>query len=350
MRISKASVLACLAFDLVTATGSWAGEDEDVGPLVRALWLVQRHGRPEAVDPGNDQRLKGVLAKAMDKQGVLAAEGVKDVMEPAAFSKLAGTDGRLDPAEVRDALEAETPGSRRRLFPQVAAHAAYLSTTFDMIDEAHRQAGARLVDWIVANDRPGRPLEVTVICTGNTRRSTLGAVMGNIAAGFYGMPEVRFHSGGTAPTAINPRTLATLRAIGVEIEAAGTEAPRGEPQTPNPTYRIRWGESGDAVGEMWEFSKRYTDPSNPREGFAALMVCGEADASCPAVRGASVRIAMPYLDPKIYDGGAYETRKYAERRDDIGRLMMAVLMQARNRLARPAVRSSTDQPLHPTSH
>jgi hypothetical protein len=338
MRTSKASVVAWLAIALATATGSWAGEGGDVGPLVRALWLVQRHGRPEAVDPGNDQRLKGLLAKAMDKQGGLTAQGIRDMMEPATFSRLAGTDGRLDPAEVCGALEAEVPGSRRRLLPGVAAHAAYLTTTFDMIDEAHREAGARLVDWIVANYRPGRPLEATMICTANTRRSTLGAVMGNIAADFYGMPEIRFHSGGTAPTAINPRTLAALRAIGVAIEAAGTEAPRGEPQTPNPVYRIRWGGPGDAGAEMLEFSKRYADPSNPREGFAALMVCGEADASCPAVRGASVRIAMPYLDPKIYDEGAYETLKYAERRDDIGRLMMAVLMQARNRLARPEAR------------
>jgi hypothetical protein len=35
---------------------------------------------------------------------------------------------------------------------------------------------------------------------------------------------------------------------------------------------------------------------------------------------------------------ASEMRKYAERRDDISRLMLAVMMQARNRLAREAVR------------
>ena len=42
---------------------------------------------------------------------------------------------------------------------------------------------------------------------------------------------------------------------------------------------------------------------------------------------------MPYLDPKIYDDGAYEAAKYAERRDDIGRLMLSVMMQARGELA-----------------
>jgi arsenate reductase len=45
---------------------------------------------------------------------------------------------------------------------------------------------------------------------------------------------------------------------------------------------------------------------------------------------------MPYLDPKIYDGGAYESAKYAERRDDIGRLMLAVMAQARGVLTTSA--------------
>ena len=63
------------------------------------------------------------------------------------------------------------------------------------------------------------------------------------------------------------------------------------------------------------------------------MVCGEADAACPFVKGAALRVSMPYLDPKIYDGGAYESAKYAERRDDMGRLMLSVMMQARQRIA-----------------
>ena len=56
--------------------------------------------------------------------------------------------------------------------------------------------------------------------------------------------------------------------------------------------------------EATEFSKHYGDPANPQQGFAALMVCGEADAACPFVKGAALRVSMPYLDPKIYDGGA----------------------------------------------
>jgi hypothetical protein len=252
-------------------------------------------------------------------------------MDPSTFAKLAGDDDHLTPAEVKNCLEAEVPESRKALNPRIAAHADLLTTSFDMIDETHREAGEKLVDSIVKRYKPGQPLHLTVICTGNSRRSILGATMGNIAAAYFGMPEIRFHSGGTAPTAFNPRTVACLKEIGVEVEPTGSEAPRGEPKTANPIYSVRWGAGMEAT----EFSKSYFDAGNPQHEFAALMVCGEADAACPVVKGAAVRISMPYLDPKIYDDGAYETLKYAERRDDIGRLMLCVMMHVRNRLSQP---------------
>ena len=32
---------------------------------MRSLWLVQRHGSPEALDPKNDRRVKAALSKAL---------------------------------------------------------------------------------------------------------------------------------------------------------------------------------------------------------------------------------------------------------------------------------------------
>ena len=327
--------LAAGAALFLASSGASPPDKGDVGPLVRALWLVQRHGTAEAADPRNDSRTKGSLYKALGKEGILTPIGVQGLMEPESFSKLAGPDERLAPAEVRRAVEADVPESRRRLSPKVLAHADLLTTSFDRIDEPHREAGETLAAWIAENDKPGQALHVTVICTGNSRRSILGATMGNVAAAYHGFPEVRFHSGGTAPTAFNPRTIAALRDIGIEVEPTGTEAPRGEPKTANPVYQVRWGQPGgpsDPGFETTEFSKVYSDKSNPQAGFAALMVCGEADAACPFVKGASLRISMPYLDPKIYDDSIYEATKYAERRDDMGRLMLSVFLRVRQRL------------------
>ncbi|MHC5540464.1 low molecular weight phosphatase family protein [Singulisphaera rosea] len=311
-----------------------AAPESDPGPLVRALWLVQRYGTAEAVDPANDQRLKVALFKALGKEGELTQPELGGWMKPETFEQLAGDDSRLDSAEIRSVTNV-VPESRGRLLPSVRGHADRLTTSFDMVDVEHRLAGRTLADWIAEHYRPGQPLHITVVCTGNSRRSILGATMGNVAAAYYGMPEVRFHSGGTAPTAFNGRTVEALKAIGVEIEPTGKDAPRGDQQTANPIYRVRWGtpSAAEPTYESIEYSKHYDDPANPQRGFAALMVCSEADSGCPIVKGATLRVSMPYLDPKIFDDGAYEAAKYAERRDDMGRLMLAVMMQARQRLA-----------------
>jgi hypothetical protein len=303
-------------------------ETSDVGPLVRCLWLLQQYGTPEAQRPANDQRVKATLSNALAKDKVITLSELGSFMSAEVFKKLAGSDGSLDADDIARAVAAATPSSRAKLIPKLKSHADYLTTTFDLIDEAHRGAGEKLARWIATIYKAGQPLHVTVVCTGNSRRSILGSSMGNLAAAYFGMPEIRFHSGGTTPTAFNSRTVEALKEIGFTVEPTGSEAVRGEPKTTNPIYRVTWGDGF----ETQEFSKHYADSHNPQEGFAALMVCSEADAACPFVKGASLRVSMPYLDPKIYDDGSYQAAKYAERRDDIGRLMLSVMVQVRGEL------------------
>jgi hypothetical protein len=296
---------------------------------------VQHYGTALAVDPASDRALKGAVVKALGKDGSMAYANLSAFMSSERFSKLAGSDGRLQPDEIKLALDAAAPESRSRLLPRVREHAAFLTTSFDLIDSEHRSSAEKLVDWIVKNYQAGRNLDVLALCTANSRRSLMGATMGNIAADYFGMPEIRFHSGGTASSALNYRAINALKEIGVEIEPTGKEAERGEPQTKNPVYMVRWGKMGSPgmrSPEALEFSKVYSDPINPQQGFAALVVCGEADAACPIVKGAGVRISAPFLDPKMYDGGSYETAKYVERRDDMGRFMLSVMLQVRARL------------------
>ena len=115
------SLIAALALASGPASGS------DVGPLVRALWLVQRYGTAEAVDPANDQRVKGVLFKALGKEGELTLSEVGGFMEPDTFNKLAGSDDRIGPEEIKHAVEAAVPESRSRLLPRVREHADSLT-------------------------------------------------------------------------------------------------------------------------------------------------------------------------------------------------------------------------------
>ena len=339
LRTACACMVAIIALAGVTHPGIRAAVPRDSGEpgiFVRALWLVQRFGTAEAIDPRRDSRTKGAVAKALGKESVLTLAGAKSLMDGATFNKLAGADGILDPAEVRMALEADLPLTRSRLLPRVRSQAEFLTTSFDMIDGPHCAAGERLGEWIAANYSAGQPLHVVVVCTGNSRRSILARRWATSPPPTMVSPRSISRAAGPPLRRSTPARWPPLRKSESRSRRPALSAPRGEAATANPVYQVRWGRpgvSGEPQLETTEFSKRFSDPSNPQSGFAALMVCSEADEACPVVKGASVRISMPYLDPKIYDGSAVESAKYAERRDDIGRLMLAVMMQARHRLA-----------------
>ncbi len=225
---------------------------------------------------------------------------------------------------------------REFLFPKVQSKCDLLSAQSALISPAHLDGSERLFQAIVSQYVPGEELGVIVICTGNSRRSMLAATLGNIAAAYHGIAELRFYSGGTNPSAFNLRTIRTLKELGVVIEPLNENATVGDAGEVNPKYMISWGNlprMGVNRFEIKEFSKIYSDSHNPAKSFLALLVCDEADGSCPNVPGASQRIAMPFQDPKSFDGSELEAIKYSERRDEIGRIMLSIVLKAKHHLA-----------------
>ena len=225
---------------------------------------------------------------------------------------------------------------REFLFPKVRVQCDLLSAQNSLISPIHFDGSERLFQAIVSQHIPGVELGVIVICTDNSRRSMLAATMGNIAAAYHGIPELRFYSGGTNPSAFNPRTIRTLEEVGVVIQPTKENATVGDAGEVNPVYMVSWGNlprMGVNRFEIKEFSKIYSDPYNPDKAFVALLVCDEADGSCPNVPGASQRIAMPFQDPKSFDGSDLESAKYSERRDEIGRVMLSIVLKAKRYLA-----------------
>lgn len=298
------------------------------GLYIQTLWLLQRHGTAAATHIEHDTRLKSSIAAALAKDNVITRDELGVYMSHATFQSLARDDDLLDGDDILQAVTAAVPPSRAKLHAAVRNHAEYLTTSFDMIDASRYEAIRQLANWIVVNYREGERLDIVLVCTGNSRRSILGSSLGNLAAAYYGLTDIRFYSGGTDPTAFNPRTIQSLQSIGFQIEAIDQEAPRGKDQQPNPIYRLGWGADLDDL----EFSKHYADAKNPKKGFAAVMVCNEADSDCPRVTGAALRLSMPYEDPKTYDGSSFEQLKYAERRDDIGRTLFSVMCQVKREL------------------
>jgi len=156
-------------------------------------------------------------------------------------------------------------------------------------------------------------VRLVFICTHNSRRSHLSQIWAQTAAGRYGVAGVETFSGGTEATAFNPRAVTALRRAGFTIPEPEAGA--------NPRYQVR---CHAEAPPLVCFSKVYGDASNPRSDFYAVMTCSQADQNCPVVAGAAQRIALPFDDPKAFDGTLEEAAQYDERCRQIAREMLFI--------------------------
>ena len=225
----------------------------------------------------------------------------------------------------------EQPELQSKTFPAITNHLKSIATDGKSIASIHEKAQKELAKVIVEQYQQGKELSIILVCTGNSRRSMMGAAMGNASAAYYGLSDLRFYSGGTTPSAFNSRSIRALKEIGFKIEPTGEKAKLGPNGEDNPFYQVSWVK--DQGWNCIEFSKHYNDPKNPQKDFIALMVCDEADSTCPVViMGATKRIPVPFADPKAFDGKPEEAAKYSERRDDIGRFMLSTLAIAKEQM------------------
>ncbi len=147
------------------------------------------------------------------------------------------------------------------------------------------------------------------ICTHNSRRSHMGQIWAQVLAEHFGIEGVNTYSGGTEATAFHPNAVTGLGKSGLVISSDEAET--------NPRYNVSWNEEGPQLSGV--FSKKFSHEVNPQQGFLAIMVCSSADEACPFVPGAESRVAIPYDDPKAFDGTSQEAAKYEERSIQIAR-------------------------------
>ncbi|MCU0338795.1 MAG: protein-tyrosine-phosphatase [Spirosomaceae bacterium] len=159
-----------------------------------------------------------------------------------------------------------------------------------------------LADYIKAKLDTQSSVNLTFICTHNSRRSHLGQVWAQVAAAYFDLKNVHCFSGGTEATACNPRTVAAFRRAGLVVN----QTTDGD----NPVYEIHFDEN---LPSVVAFSKVYDQAPNPSRGFAAIMTCGHAEANCPFIPGAERRLPIMYIDPKVSDETPEESATYDAR-------------------------------------
>src|SRR5699024_613282 len=163
--------------------------------------------------------------------------------------------------------------------------------------------------------KTGQPAKLIFICTHNSRRSQLSQIWATTMAEYLGLEDIELFSAGTEVTAFNPRAIAAIERAGFEVENQGGA---------NPHYKVFVGKGTE---EITCYSKIIDATSNPRENFAAIMTCSEADDICPFVPGALVRFSVPYTDPKESDGTDQEAQIYDRRCKQIATEMYYLFSQ-----------------------
>ncbi len=193
-----------------------------------------------------------------------------------------------------------------------------LQTYIDTLDLLHIPADRQVVleslsTYVREKGQKDEEIQLTFICTHNSRRSHLGQVWAQVVAAHFGVSGVKTFSGGTEATACNPRTVAAFERAGFRV-AKTTEGD-------NPLYEIRFDK---ALPPVVVFSKVYDQSPNPTDHFAAIMTCSHADENCPFIPGAEKRFAITYTDPKEADDTPAESETYDARCRQIAEEMMYV--------------------------
>jgi hypothetical protein len=215
------------------------------------------------------------------------------------------------------APQSAAPENRSGMYPTLQAYIEQRVGELERIS-AQRQARLRpIVQYVRERRAANQPARLVFICTHNSRRSHLAQIWAQTAAAHYRVAGVQTYSGGTEATAFNPRAVAAVERAGFRTEKGGHDE--------NPVYFVRF---ADDARPMACFSKPYDHAPNPRQDFCAVLVCSDADEKCPVVDGATTRAALPYEDPKAFDGRPEESAKYDERSRDIAREMLWVFAQA----------------------
>jgi len=209
-------------------------------------------------------------------------------------------------------------GEEARLFGDLLTFIEKRESEFDLISVDRKDQLDQLSDYLRECQSSGTPVRLIFVCTHNSRRSHMSQLWAAVAAVRYGLENVETFSGGTECTAFNPRAVSAMQRAGFEVEIQATGV--------NPVYLVSF-----ATNRQPEtcFSKIYSDQANPLADFCAIMTCSSADSSCPTVKGAVKRVAIPYEDPKVADDSPDEASTYDERSAQICRELLYAFSRSR---------------------
>lgn len=198
------------------------------------------------------------------------------------------------------------------LYPALSEFVEQRRADSAQISEERKDELKQLAGYVRDEIQKSRPVQLTFICTHNSRRSHLTQIWAKAAADVFGLADVQTFSGGTEVTAMNPRIVECLKRAGFQVDVKTQDES-------NPTYSVRFAGQSDP---LLCFSKIFNEAPNPTDQFAAVMTCSSADQACPLVPGCDLRLPIRYEDAKVPDNTPCKTQVYDERCRQISREMI----------------------------
>jgi protein-tyrosine phosphatase/arsenate reductase len=188
------------------------------------------------------------------------------------------------------------------MFTTIKLYCDSLTQQFDTIPVSRKYLLEEITNYIKTKIVEHKPINLVYVCTHNSRRSHFGQIWATVAANYYQTKNVYTFSGGTEVTAFNINAINAIKRVGFDVKKNDDKV--------NATYHIYFDNTENPI-EC--FSKVYDDLKNPREEFAAIMTCSDADENCPFIPAVELRIGTTYNDPKEFDNTPLQDTKYDER-------------------------------------
>ena len=177
-----------------------------------------------------------------------------------------------------------------------------LTGEYDAIPPSRREELIRISDYISGCRSNGKKTTILFVCTHNSRRSIYAQAWLYAASIYFDLDRIESLSGGTEASEVKDTVISTLKDAGFNV--TGDNHKEG-----NPAYSLS---AGEGIHGIILRSEIFSEVSGPGVGFAAVMVCSDADEACPIVPGAEARFPLHYDDPKSSDGTDSENERYTE--------------------------------------
>lgn len=177
-----------------------------------------------------------------------------------------------------------------------------LEKGFSSIEPERKILLEKISQYIIQKKQENKPTRLVYVCTHNSRRSHFGQIWSQVAAHYYKINNVRTFSGGTEATSFNINAINAIKSVGFNVDKTTNGT--------NPIYHLNYCDTKKPIDC---FSKVYNDDVNPKNEFAAIMTCSDAEMNCPFISGVELRIGTTYDDPKAFDNTPLQDIKYNER-------------------------------------